>query len=151
MTTLSLSIRKVDWKQALAAHTLPTEETIRNILESVGLEVIAYLKSKTDERRPPWPSASGPERQAHPGHWADRRGQLVGSYSHQVRAVDGGWRLELRNTAEYALYLELRDGFFVLSGVLDRGGIVMEALADVIPTVAPGMEVDVSRLEWASV
>lgn len=87
----------------------------------IGAEVVAFLRSLTDEMRPPARAGEG-ERQAHPGGWADVRGTLANSYDFQVEETEFGARLILLNTAEYAVYLELRDGYYVLSGVDEPGG-----------------------------
>lgn len=137
---LTLSVRKPDWQKAIQGLAVETEQKIRLVMEAVAVETIAYLKSHTAERRPP-ARRGGPLRPAHPGHWADVTGQLVNSYAWEVNPIDGGTRLVLRNDAEYAVYLEARDGFFVLSGVTDPGGPVEEALVEVCAKIAPEFRV----------
>jgi hypothetical protein len=117
------------------------------ILQMVGMQTIAYLRSLTSEMRPPGRKPSGIKtgvRRAHPGHWADLSGQLANAYSWEV--IDRGNEvvLVLRNSAEYAMWLELRDGFFVLSGVTEPGGPVMKALEVIVPQVAPGWSVRIA-------
>ncbi len=123
-----------------AALEMDVNEKIRNLLESVGSEVIAYLRSLTGETRPPARSG-GVDRKAHPGGWADVTGMLANSYGFEVLQQNGGWVLRLFNTAEYAAELEAREGFFVLSGVAEAGGPVEQAIRRVIPIVAPGWTV----------
>lgn len=134
---LSLQAEKPDFGPALAALKVSTKEKSRLLLQAIGIEVIAYLRSLTAELRSP---ASGRSnmRQAHPGHWADITGQLAGSYSWQVVDMGLGVALVLRNTAEYAIWLELREGFFVLRGVTEPGGPVQQAIDKVLPQIAPG-------------
>jgi hypothetical protein len=140
---LQFSVRKPDVQKAVADLKVSIEEKARLVLEAVGVEVIAYLKSITDERRPPARGGLA-ERFAHPGHWADVTGILANSYGWEIVKIPGGWRLVLYNTAEYAIHLEHKEGFFVLSGVADPGGPVEEAVAEVVPRVAPGMRVVVT-------
>lgn len=106
------------------------------IAEMIGVETIAYLRSLTSEMRPPI-KAGGKWRKAHPGHWADRRSTLALSYAYEVVEQAGLVTLILRNTAEYAIYLELHDGFFVLSGVTDDNGPAEQALRRAAKRVAP--------------
>lgn len=136
---LTLTISQPNVAAAIARLKVSIQERAALAFESVGVEVIAYLRSLTDETRPPV-RRGGRLRQAHPGHWADVSGQLALSYGYEVdRLPDGGVRLVLKNGAEYAAYLEARDGFFVLSEVADPGGPVDQALEKVLPVIAPGM------------
>jgi hypothetical protein len=137
---LQLSVRQPDWQKAIQDLAVAEREKIRLVLESVGAETIAHLKSITDERRPPARGTLG-ERFAHPGHWADVTGVLANSYGWEIQPTENGWRLILSNTAEYAIHLEARHGFFVLTGVADPGGPVEEALKDVASKIAPSWSV----------
>lgn len=163
---LQLSVAKPDWTKQIAELELDMATKAELILESIRVEVIAYLRSLTDELRPPLrrsartgrlyqPSVrrgkdgslrqslgTEPPRRAHPGHWADVTSQLALSYEGEVQRIPGGARLILRNGAEYAAALEARDGFFVLSGVAEAGGPIDQALAVVVPRVAPGMHLE---------
>lgn len=137
---LRLSVSQPDWQQAIRELAISAEEKAKKVLESVGIETVSYLRSLTDEMRPPAKRGEG-ERQAHPGHWADVTGQLALSYAWDVQGLPGyGARLTLSNSAEYAVYLEARDGFFVLSGVTDPGGPVEQALRQAIAAIAPEWE-----------
>jgi hypothetical protein len=113
--------------EALKALEMTQQEKARLLLQQVGVETIAYLRSLTSEMRPP-ARAGGRTRPAHPGHWADVTGQLANSYEWEVEEIDGGAALILRNHAEYAAYLEAKHGYFVLSGVADPGGPVELAI-----------------------
>lgn len=131
-----------------------TEITVAfaKIAELVKLRTIEYLKSLTDEMRPSVrrPRAArtrravrwtGPRR-AHPGHWADITSQLVNSYGGVVQIQGRGTViLILWNTAEYALYLDRKKGFFVLRGVTDPGGPVEDALEAAVRIIAPDWSV----------
>lgn len=143
MGLLELSVSKPDWQQAIREMVADAETKARKVLESVGIETIAYLRTLTDEMRPPAKPGEG-ERHAHPGHWADVSGQLALSYAWDVVGLPGyGARLTLSNSAEYAAWLEARDGFFVLSGVTDPGGPLDEALRHAIAAIAPDWELEV--------
>ena len=140
---LQSSVRQPDWQKAIQALAVEAEEKVRLVIEAVAIETIAYLKSHTEELRPPARGGLS-ARFAHPGHWADVTGILANSYGWEISRIPGGWRLTLVNTAEYAIHLEARDGFFVLSGVADPGGPVEEALGEVVGQIAPEMRVEVS-------
>ena len=143
---LQLSVRQPDWQKAIKELALAQDEKIRLTLEAVGVEVVAWLKSHQLERKPPGRPRPGP---FHPGGWRDITNILVSSYQPpSVTKVNGGWRLTFANTAEYAIYLELRDGFFVLSGIMDQGGIVQQTLTEVIANIAPEWTADFGRLQF---
>lgn len=145
-------------------------------LEQVGRETVDYLRSLTSEMRPPIGArtirtkrrrrigkeaevgplqavpermtlGSGGPRQAHPGHWADVSTVLAASYDSEVERTATGVTLVLRNTAEYAFWVEVRDGFFVLSGVTDPGGPVEQAFRTVAARLAPDMEIVVEDVQ----
>lgn len=113
---------------------------LRRVMELIGVRTIEYLKSLTTEVRPP-ATRGGGDRFAHPGHWADRSGHLANSYAWAVEEGPDGFTLRLTNSADYAIQLEQRDGFFVLSGVTDRGGPMQEALRQAVAEVAPSWQV----------
>jgi hypothetical protein len=141
MTRVNFLSHTVGLAESVAALEEDALRKLELILEAVGASTIAYLRSLTSEMRPP---ARGKDeyRRAHPGHWADVTGQLANSYSYEVeRRGDDEVVLILRNDAEHAIYLEAREGFFVLSGVADPGGPVEQAIRRVVPIVAPGWEV----------
>lgn len=140
---LKLSVMKADTRRAIAALELDAEQKIELILEQIGIETIAYLRSLTNEIRPPASGRSN-TRRAHPGHWADVTGQLALGYSYEVERRGGEVVLILRNTAEHAVYLEAKEGFFVLSGVTEPNGPIEQALQRVVPIVAPGWVVRLS-------
>lgn len=91
-------------------------------LDRAGKLIVEELQSYTSEMRPPV-RAGNPPRPAHPGHWADISGDLRDAYDFGVANNRNGVTLRLMNTMSYAIYLEERDGFFVLRGVFDAGGI----------------------------
>jgi hypothetical protein len=141
MSMLRLSIQHGDYVRRIAAVQMDTVEKITLVLEQVGIETIAYLRSLTNEIRPPVKEGDA-ERRAHPGHWADRSGQLAGAYSWEIeRRGRTEMALIFRNTAEHAMWLEVKEGFFVLHGVTEPGGPVQQALKKVIPQIAPGWTV----------
>ena len=74
-----------------------TRQNVRLAIEAGCVEEIAYLRSLTDEMRPPAPVNSAGRyipvaertgmRRAHPGHWADVSKNLASSYDHDVEIV----------------------------------------------------------------
>lgn len=93
----------------------------------VGERVVEKLKSHTSERRPP-ARRGGADRFAHPGHWADVTGQLVADYRYEVikKGRKGLSELHIINddSGGYGAILEEREGFFVLRGIDERGGLI---------------------------
>jgi hypothetical protein len=148
------------------AVEVETIERFRLAADQLGREVIDYLKSLADppEFRPGLarskktgklyqPTFVGPRRanrqlaiegprRAHPGHWADRSGQLALSYTYEVLVDRNGVSLVFRNTAEYAFWVEVHDGFFVLSGVLDEGGPADKAFRAIAAKLYPDWRVE---------
>lgn len=107
--------------------------------QAVGIKTIAYLRSLTSEMQPGYSrgklsgggrGSKGAPRQAHPGHWADRTSILAASYYWKVEGVPNGARLTLGNSASYAKWLEDRNGYWVLSGAIARGGPVDNIIAE---------------------
>jgi hypothetical protein len=86
---------------------------------------------------------TGGPRHAHPGHWADVTSNLANAYSFEVDVGDDYGQLMLKNSMEYAAYLEAKNGYFVLSGVLEPGGPVERAILHVLAEIAPDWQVDV--------
>lgn len=118
--------------------------TLRDILDVVGAETVAWLRSHTAGLRPP-AKAGEPDRRAHPGGWADVTGQLAASYDHTVRQNNAHTvTLTLSNAAEYAVYLEARDGYFVLSGAVEPGGPVDRFLRGRLSAILPHWKVDIA-------
>ncbi len=114
-------------------------------LEQVGQETVDYLRSLVAGTVEGWPDPDGPGRQPHPGGWADRTTVLAASYGYEVERGDGSVTLRLYNTAEYAFWVEVMDGYFVLSGVTDPGGPVEQAFRAVAARLAPDMVVVVEE------
>lgn len=123
--------------QKIRTHT--RHETTE-LLELVGGMVVEYLRSLTNEIRPPARKGEG-SRRAHPGHWADDTGELVRSYYYKVEERARGAVLIIGNTSSHAIWVELRDGFFVVNGVMDNDGPVVEAIRAIAPVAAPGWRV----------
>ncbi len=148
---VSFSINDNDFRRetadAFAAFQRDVRAVLPHILDKIGIETIAFLRSHTSETRPPARKPGGKmtgTRPAHPGGWADVTGDLARAYSYDVSTNSDGVVLTLRNTMEYAIYLEARDGYFVLSGVTEAGGPVVRALRDVVHEIAPGWEVRIA-------
>lgn len=121
---------------ALAEVERDLDLKIRQVLEYIGLQTVAYLRSLTSATRPPIRAGAAP-RPAHPGGWADVSSDLAASYAYTIEPMAGGWALVLTNGMAYAAALEARDGFWVLSGVADPGGPVEVALRKAVAVLAP--------------
>jgi hypothetical protein len=131
---IAVPANMTDW---MRNHVQETDKRIELILQIVGANTVAYLRSLTTVRRPPVRKGEG-ERWAHPGGWADISSNLANAYAFEVRQSGAGWELVLSNHMEYAAYLEAKDGYFVLSGVTEPGGPVEQAIRDAVAEVAPG-------------
>lgn len=90
--------------------------------EVVGRKTVDYLKSYTEEIRPPAKTGDGP-RFAHPGHWADVTNNLKNA--HQFHVLVNGHIVEVKvyNNMEYARYLDDREGFSVVGVAFDDGSV----------------------------
>src|SRR5512138_1323271 len=134
-------VSRVEGAAAVVAELkVSVEEKLRLMAEDIKLQVIAYLKSLTTEVRGPARKRNGEwtgPRRAHPGHWADVESVLVNSYGGEVTTAPGCVTLVLYNTAEYAVYLDVRMGYFVLRGVTEPGGPVEQAFRLVLQRIAP--------------
>jgi hypothetical protein len=145
-----------------------TWDTMERIMYIIGSEVVAYLKSYTDETRPPVARgasalsrlqnrkdehrmarggagprffAEGGARPAHPGGWGDITHDLMAKYDYKVTRTPEGISLAIFNTSDHAVYVEAMDGFYVVRGVMDEDGPVIAALRRIISQVAPGWRV----------
>lgn len=102
--------------------------------------VAAAMEKEKARRRRKARRAKG--RALHPGGWADVTNTLRDSYSYSVERVAGrGWRLSIKNDAKHAATMELRDGYFVVSGVAERGGPLQRTLREVVKELVPQWEV----------
>lgn len=117
------------------------------LAQQVGDDVIRYLRELIAERQAPWPDPAGPGRQERRGHWADRSGELARSYRVEVERDSQSVRLVLRNDSDHAFWVEVMDGLFVLSGVLEPGGPVDHAFREIAARVAPDFEIVVGDVE----
>jgi hypothetical protein len=130
---------------------LGVDETIRELeidakdrlvilMQEIGELTLEYLRSFTTEFAPPI-RPGDPARRRHPGYWADRSGDLARAYDYVVSPAGDGVNLVFANDMPYAAELEARDGYFVLSGVTDKGGPVEQAMRAAVAKVAPDWEV----------
>jgi hypothetical protein len=133
---LTLQVNTAGFADAIRALRVSESEKAKMVLDAAGIDTVAFLRSLTEEMRPPVRSSEGP-RPAHPGHWADVTGNLAGAYDARVVPTPGGWALVLSNAMEYAGTLEQRDGYFVLRGVTDPGGPLEQELRRAIRAIAP--------------
>ncbi len=133
--------------QVVANVVLDALTKLELVLQQVGQETVDYLRSLTEHTQPGWPDPQGPPRQAHPGEWADRSGQLAASYGFEVVRTATSVTLRLTNDAEYAFWVEVMDGYFVLSGVTDPGGPVEQAFRTIAARLAPDMAIVVESAQ----
>lgn len=63
-------------------------QTIEDALDGAGFEEINFLRSYTNEMRPPVRAGQGPRR-AHPGGWSDVTNNLRNAYHHKVNGKRG--------------------------------------------------------------
>ena len=140
MIGFELSIDQDSFRQALRTAEMEEQRKIELLLEAVGAETVAFLRTLTAETRP-GVRPGEPARRAHPGGWADITGNLANAYAYEVQRIPDGATLVLSNSMEYSAVLEIRDGYFVLRGVTDPGGPLEQALRRAIPQVAPGWTV----------
>lgn len=103
------------------------------ILDEIGKRVVAKLQSHTSEMRPP-ARRGGAARYAHPGHWGDVTGALASQYGYDVDRKSGRNTLTITNEDRegYGAILEMREGFFVLRGIDDPGGLIDQTMRQVV-------------------
>ena len=119
---LTFHVRPIKgWDKAIQAHAQAAQDKIELVLEKVGEEVTRRLVALTETEQ----------------GWRNVTGNLEEGYTWHVDGIDGGARLILRNDVYYAVFLEARDGFMVLHGVLDPGGLVEQVLVEVAAEFAP--------------
>lgn len=152
---MKLSVDKTRWRDAWKEAEGDLRWKSALLLETVGVEAVSYLRSLTDETQPSV-RTGGLRRRAHPGGWADVTGQLAASYYFAVtvggkrivwtepnkpgddnivtqggvprKLPPGRLALVLGNMAEHAVYLEARDGYYVLTGVTEEAGPIVSAI-----------------------
>lgn len=163
MADIQFQVEEADFLSAFAALEMEVARKLLMTMDQVGWEVIGYLRSLTDEIRPP-ARPGEPSRRAHPGGWADVTSNLANAYRFELYA--GGelvrWStegpnatregsipaspqfpLELRflNGMEYAAYLEARDGFWIIREITEAGGPVRRAMRTVLAAIDPDAEI----------
>ena len=107
---------KVDYtklENEIRKKTYDLDFRVRKSLEDAGDEIVEYLRSYTGQLKPDG-------RMKHPGNWADITHDLKESFYNNVTRTDGGWVLTLGNGASYAVYLDRKQGYYVLRGVIDN-------------------------------
>jgi hypothetical protein len=121
----ALKVRQPDWQKAMRGLDKATEDQALRVMEGVGSALLAWFQGLTEEER----------------GWATITGELARGYAFEVTKILDGARLTLRNDVEHAVYLEARDGFFILTGVADPGGPLEEKLVEVCAKIAPEFRV----------
>jgi hypothetical protein len=125
--------------EAVRDAEVDIEQKLRKVADYVGIKTIEHLRDFINETRPPIRPGE-PARKARRGHWADQSGNLARAYRHEVEVTNNGVVLVLMNSMEYAAVLDVREGFFVLRGVADKGGPVEMMLRRAIEVIAPDWE-----------
>lgn len=86
--------------------------------DEIAFDMIEHAQGYTGRLRPPV-YAGNPPRPAHPGNWADITTQLVQGYTYSVRWLGNELHFVFGNTVEYAIYLEKKSGYWVVSGLYE--------------------------------
>lgn len=146
MRLFEATVDNPDVVEMIASIEANSTDTIRAVLEFVRKDVLYFLKSYTNVERPPTgyqrkftldkesrrikvpKSDRTGWRPAHPGGWADISEDLKKKYFTDVQFVEGAWRLTIGNKSDHAVFVEARDGFFVVHGVLEPGGPVARSI-----------------------
>jgi len=120
----------IDASELLNDLALAESRILGALLERVGERTVELLQSYTG-------GTKKDGRRIHPGAWADRTGNLADHYGYQVDHDTGVWRLVIYNSAKHAHLLEALDGYFVVRGIMDKGGPVWDALTQAVRELAP--------------
>jgi hypothetical protein len=115
-------IRRGVYDDMVTKVTNETRGKVARAYDRTGDRTVKALQDYTGEMRPPV-RAGDPPRPAHPGHWADISFDLRDNYGYVVVNNRLGVRLRVWNKSDHAIYLEHREGYFVLTGVFEDGGI----------------------------
>lgn len=109
---LGIKIDYTKLENEIRKKTYDLDFRVRKSLEDAGDEIIEYLRSYTGQLKPDG-------RMKHPGEWADITYHLKESFYNNVTKTEVGWVLTLGNDASYAIFLDRKRGYYVLSGVID--------------------------------
>jgi hypothetical protein len=126
--------------EAMRELDVDFDKKLRRIADYIGIRTIEYLRDFINETRPPIRPGE-PARKARRGHWADQSGNLARAYRYEVEVESDGVTLVLMNSMEYAAALDVKEGFFVLRGVADKGGPVEMLMRRAISEIAPDWEI----------
>lgn len=122
-----------------------TTDQVYTILMFVRSDILTFLRSYTNVMNPPRyqrkfvlkdsvrlrvaaNDLTG-YRPAHPGGWSDVTYDLRDRYYARVEWAGDGWQLIIGNRSAHAVYVEARDGLFVVEGVLGPRGPVSQSIA----------------------
>jgi Bacteriophage HK97-gp10, putative tail-component len=109
-----------DFYQEVRELEREIEDIPVKVMHVVGAVIVDWLKS-TDPKfghAAQLPGDTGP-REQHPGGWADRTSRLSRGYRYKVIVRTGQYILRFSNNTEYAAFLDVHEGRFVLKGVAD--------------------------------
>jgi hypothetical protein len=145
MRLFTAQVEEPDLRSMIKEISASSSDQTRAILEFTKSDVLTFLRSYTNVYRPPRyerkfrldaqsrrikinPGSQEDWRPAHPGGWADVEYDLAEKYFSRLVWTDGAWELILGNYSDHAVYVEQKDGFFVLESVLDPGGPVFRSI-----------------------
>lgn len=138
---ISFKTDTTGFEDMLADIEADTQSKMQMLLDAVGAETVAYLRSLTSKMQPParrYPGGPlGGDRQAHPGGWADRSSNLANAYAYNVQVDAESATLQISNAMEYAIYLEVKENYYVIRGVFQEDGPVFAAIRRNLARIAP--------------
>lgn len=100
---------------------------IIHAFDEVAADMIEHAQDYTGKLRPPV-YAGNPPRPAHPGNWADITTVLVQGFTYSVKWQGHELHFVFGNEVEYALYLEKKEGYWVIGGLYE--GFFQKVLND---------------------
>jgi hypothetical protein len=114
------------------------------VAEVAAAATVTFLRSYINEFAEPLKKGN-PPRQRHPGNWADITHDLEQSYVWFVAPVTDGWEITIGNLSDHAALVEQMQGYYVIEGIFDDGGVFDQCLNAAIQKVAPDLEFDTVR------
>jgi len=104
----------------MAGVRMDMRTAVEKVLFVVGTELVNWLKSTDPSFESVGPKVDrrgGHSVDVHPGGWMDDTTNMRDRHGFKVMRTTRGYRLRLFNDAEYAVYVDALEGYFVLDGV----------------------------------
>lgn len=101
----------------MAQVKMDVHTSVERVLFVVGTELVNWLKSTDPSFGSGIDRRGGHAVDVHPGGWMDDTTNMRDRYGFKVMRTSRGYRLRLFNDAEYAVYVDALEGYFVLEGV----------------------------------